>query len=98
RFGTHRHASEIGVEADASDDFSGAKAQRRAHLLPIVTVTLADCLRRSFDQSAIPLAQRLSLAHLDSSFNPSRISCAVSAPSPALRLAAEMAAAACGWP
>ena len=32
------------------------------------------------------------------SFNPSRINCLVSAPSPALRAAAAMAAAACGWP
>ena len=37
-------------------------------------------------------------AHLESSFKPNRMSCAVSAVSPALRLAAEMAAAACGWP
>ena len=38
------------------------------------------------------------LAHLASSFSPCRISVAVSAPSPALRAAAAMAAAACGWP
>ncbi len=36
--------------------------------------------------------------HFASSFSPSRISCAVSAPSPALREAPAMAAAACGWP
>ena len=36
--------------------------------------------------------------HLASSFSPCRISVAVSAPSPALREAAAMAAAACGWP
>ena len=36
--------------------------------------------------------------HFASSFSPSRISCAVSAFSPALREAAAMAAAACGWP
>ena len=35
-------------------------------------------------------------AHFASSFNPSRMSCAVSAPSPAARDAAAMAAAACG--
>ena len=36
--------------------------------------------------------------HFASSFSPSRMSCAVSAFSPALREAAAMAAAACGWP
>ena len=36
--------------------------------------------------------------HFDSSFKPSRINCAVSAFSPALREAAAMAAEACGWP
>jgi hypothetical protein len=36
------------------------------------------------------------MLHLASSFNPSRINRAVSAPSPALREAAAMAAAACG--
>ncbi len=36
--------------------------------------------------------------HFDNSFRPSRISCAVSAFSPALRDAAAIAAAACGWP
>jgi hypothetical protein len=36
--------------------------------------------------------------HFASSFKPNRISCAVSAFSPALRAAAAMAAAACGWP
>src|SRR5204862_6187994 len=34
--------------------------------------------------------------HFANSFSPSRMSCAVSAPSPAPRLAAAMAAAACG--
>ena len=37
-------------------------------------------------------------AHFASSLSPSRISCAVSAFSPALREAAAIAAAACGWP
>ncbi len=37
-------------------------------------------------------------AHFASSLRPSRISCAVSAFSPALREAAAIAAAACGWP
>jgi hypothetical protein len=36
--------------------------------------------------------------HFANSFKPSRISCAVSAFSPALREAEAMAAAACGWP
>ena len=36
--------------------------------------------------------------HLASSFNPCLISVAVSAPSPAARDAAAIAAAACGWP
>ena len=36
--------------------------------------------------------------HFASSFRPSRISCAVSAFSPALREAEAIAAAACGWP
>ena len=36
--------------------------------------------------------------HFASSFSPSRISCAVSAFSPAVREAEAMAAAACGWP
>ena len=37
-------------------------------------------------------------AHFASSFSPNRISCAVSAPSPAIREAPAMAAAACGGP
>src|SRR5271169_1091353 len=37
-------------------------------------------------------------AHFANSFSPSRMSCAVSAFSPALREAAAMAAVACGWP
>ena len=36
--------------------------------------------------------------HFASSFSPCLISVAVSAPSPALRAAAAIAAAACGWP
>ncbi len=36
--------------------------------------------------------------HFASSRKPCRISVAVSAPSPALRVAAAIAAAACGWP
>ena len=99
RLGAYRHAAEISVEIDAGKDFPRPRAQRRADLLPVVAVALANGVGGSLDQSAIRLAQRLSLgAHLDNSFNPSLISCAVSAPSPALRLAAEMAAAACGWP
>src|SRR5262245_28155255 len=38
------------------------------------------------------------IVHLASSFRPCRMSVAVSAPSPALRAAAAIAAAACGWP
>src|SRR5262245_19210057 len=38
------------------------------------------------------------VVHLASSFKPCRMSVAVSAPSPALRAAAAIAAAACGWP
>ena len=37
-------------------------------------------------------------AHFANSFSPSRINCAVSACSPALRDADAIAAAACGWP
>ena len=43
-------------------------------------------------------SRRSERAHFASSFSPSLMSCAVSAPSPARREAPAMAAAACGWP
>ncbi len=98
RLGADRHAAEIGIETDAGENLAGARAQRGADLLPVVAIALADRLGRGLDQCAVGFAQSGLRRHLESSFSPSRINCAVSAPSPAFRLAAEIAAAACGWP
>ncbi len=47
---------------------------------------------------AIGAEHNASRVHFANSFRPSRMSCAVSAFSPAMREAPAMAAAACGWP
>ena len=96
RFGADRHAAEIGVEIDAGEDPPVARAQRRADLLPVVAVAPLDRRARRFDQFMVLRAQHEAPYHFASSFSPSRISCGVSAPSPAARVAAAMAAAACG--
>src|SRR5262245_66436048 len=93
RLRAHRHAPQIGVEVDTGIDASVAGAQRGADFLPVVAVTPFDRVSGGDDQLPVALAQP---RHFASSFNPSRMSRAVSAPSPALRLAAAMAAAACG--
>ena len=99
RFGADRHAAEIGVEIDAGKNLAGTGAQRRADLLPVVAVALLDRRGRGFDQFTDPLCSSVCRPfHFASSFSPSRISVFASAPSPALRAAAAMAAAACGWP
>ena len=98
RLGANRHAAEIGVEIDAGKDFAGTGAQRGADFLPVVAVALLDRRRRRRDQLLVGFAQCRRPFHLASSFKPSRISVLTSAPSPALRTAAAMAAAACGWP
>src|SRR5262249_40590214 len=95
-FGADRHAAEIGVEIDAGIDLAGAQAQRGADFLPVVAIAAADRLACGLDQSAIGGSELF--GHFASPFSPSRISCLVSAPSPALRAAAAIAADACGWP
>src|SRR4051812_15034135 len=91
-FGADRHAAEVNIEIDAGHDLSRTRTQSRADLLPVVAITLPDRLTRNLYQFLIGFGQ----LHFDSSLSPNRISCAVSAPSPALRLAAAIAAAACG--
>ena len=98
RLGADRHAAEIGVEIDAGEDFSRAGAQRRADLLPVVAIAQLDRRRRGRDQFLVGFAELRRPFHFASSFKPSRISVVTSAPSPALRAAAAMAAAACGCP
>jgi hypothetical protein len=90
--GAHRHAAEIGIEIDAGHDLPAARAQGGADLLPVVAIAPLDRVARRFDQRVVGLGQ----LHFASSFKPSRISCAVAAPSPASRAAAAIAAAACG--
>ena len=98
RLGAHRHAAEIGIEIDAGDDAAVARAHRRADLLPVVAIALLDRRARRLDQFDGPArsSDHATLRHFASSFRPSRISRGVSAPSPASRAAAAMAAAACG--
>ena len=81
----------MGSVCGPGETWSGRRAQRRAGRPPIVPVWSANCAVRRSDPRPIRIAQH---RHLESSFTPRRIDCAVSAPSPALRLAAEMAAAA----
>ena len=85
RFGADRHAAEIGVEIDAGKNLAGTGAQRRADLLPVVTVALLDRRGRRIDQFMIRFAQACATFHFASSFSPSRISVFASAPSPAPR-------------
>jgi hypothetical protein len=98
RLGADRHAPEVSVEIDAGDDLARAGAQRRADLLPIVAVAPLDGVASRRDQLAVRIGELgdTRMFHRDSSFRPSRISLAVSAPSPASRAAAAMAAAAWG--
>jgi hypothetical protein len=53
---------------------------------------------RSAACGASDAKHRCPTSHFANSFSPSRINCAVSAFSPALREAWAIAAAACGWP
>ena len=77
RLGAHRHAAEIGVEIDAGEDASVARAQRRADLLPVVAIAPLDRFARGGDQFAGPARSASSTSasrHFASSFSPSRIS------------------------
>src|ERR1700752_4206804 len=111
RFRADRDPADIGVDVHAGHDAAVAGAQRRSHLLPVIAIALADRLCGGGDQFLVFFAQhsrrcipvRLdggvsTIAYFANSFSPSRMSCAVSALSPALRAAEAMAAAACGWP
>src|SRR5947208_7514659 len=110
RFSTDSYPADIGVDVHASDDTAIAGPHGRADLLPLVAITLADGFGGDGDQLFVLVAQhdgecvpssvggQPTPVYFDNSFRPSRISCAVSAFSPALREAAAMAAAACGWP
>ena len=53
RLGADRHAAEIGVETDAGEDLAGARAQRRADLLPVVAIAPPDRVGRGLDQCAV---------------------------------------------
>src|SRR5207248_7058311 len=93
-FGADRHAAEISVEIDAGEDFSRTRAQRRADLLPVATITALDGRPRRGDQLLIGFAELRPL-HFANSLKPSLISVVASAPSPTLRAATATAAAAC---
>ena len=97
-FGADRHPAEIRIKTDAGENLARARPHRRTDLLPVVTIAAPDRVGGGFDQFHVEAAQRSNafVLHFESSFRPSRISCAVSAPSPAPRDAAAMAAAACG--
>src|SRR6185312_9421850 len=57
RLGAHRHATEIGIEIDAGEDFPRARAQRGADLLPVVAVALLDRVRGGGNQFPILVVQ-----------------------------------------
>jgi hypothetical protein len=55
RLGTDRHAPEIGIKINAGEDFSRARAQSRADLLPVVAIAAFDRCTRRHDQFLIRL-------------------------------------------
>ena len=65
---------------------------------PLTRLEHASRVRSTLSHKGRGKEERRARGHFASSFRPSRISIAVSAPSPAMREAPAMAAAACGWP
>jgi len=57
RFGAHRHAAEVGVEINASEEFAGTCTHGGADFLPVVAVALADRVGGGVDQFLVFLAQ-----------------------------------------